>query len=314
MRGEGYPTGANDAGDPTAVQERERTQQRQEKKNAPKESAAGKYVRREMEKRRRKAEEEKRKREEEEEENERKEETEDRTAEEQKEMERASCERLRKEKKKLLPTAKAKAEKERLATVRERVLRSAARPPVQREQKMQTTDETAQTQTREEEEESGSERVPSLRAPICCILGNVDAGKTQMLDNVRGTHVQDAEAGGITQQMGATFVPARAIRERTASVHSGSNRFRIALPGLLVLDTPGHASFANLRARGPTSTQSPATYCAWPPFGETPTRAWSCFGAERTTCWRDAPWPMERGWRTRRRWRCVSATHGLATP
>ncbi|XP_069019906.1 eukaryotic translation initiation factor 5B [Embiotoca jacksoni] len=88
-----------------------------------------------------------------------------------------------------------------------------------------------------------------LRAPVVCVLGHVDTGKTKILDKLRHTHVQDGEAGGITQQIGATNVPLETIEEQTKMVKNFEKE-NLKIPGMLIIDTPGHESFSNLRNRG----------------------------------------------------------------
>jgi translation initiation factor 5B len=89
-----------------------------------------------------------------------------------------------------------------------------------------------------------------IRAPIACILGHIDHGKTSLLDYIRGTIVQKREAAGITQHIGASYFPTEDIK---AFLRKSKQEFadkEIKLPGLLVIDTPGHAAFMNLRKRG----------------------------------------------------------------
>jgi translation initiation factor 5B len=88
-----------------------------------------------------------------------------------------------------------------------------------------------------------------IRQPIVCVLGHVDTGKTLLLDKIRKTTVQAREAGGITQHIGASFFPVDTLKQLVGPLLS-MVKSEIEIPGLLVIDTPGHEAFTNLRKRG----------------------------------------------------------------
>jgi len=99
------------------------------------------------------------------------------------------------------------------------------------------------------EKHEAAKSLDNLRSPVVCVLGHVDHGKTKILDKLRRTNVQEGEVGGITQQIGATNVPYDAIGKQTHMVKTFDFE-NLKLPGLLIIDTPGHESFSNLRNRG----------------------------------------------------------------
>jgi translation initiation factor 5B len=88
-----------------------------------------------------------------------------------------------------------------------------------------------------------------LKSPICCFMGHVDAGKTSLMDVIRNSNVADNEAGKITQSIGSSFVDIEKIKDVTKNI-KGKFVVEKQIPGLLVIDTPGHKAFSNLRSRG----------------------------------------------------------------
>lgn len=88
-----------------------------------------------------------------------------------------------------------------------------------------------------------------IRQPIVCVLGHVDTGKTSLLDKIRKSSVQAREAGGMTQHIGASFFPIQTLVEICGPL-LGKLKTKVQIPGLLVIDTPGHEAFVNLRKRG----------------------------------------------------------------
>jgi len=86
-----------------------------------------------------------------------------------------------------------------------------------------------------------------LRKPIVTVVGHVDHGKTSLLDTIRHSTVTEGEAGKITQAIGASIVPTETIKRVCGPL---LKTMGLRIPGLLFIDTPGHAAFSTLRKRG----------------------------------------------------------------
>jgi len=89
----------------------------------------------------------------------------------------------------------------------------------------------------------------AIRSPIVSVLGHVDHGKSSILDAIRGTNIVAGEAGAITQAIGASIIPISTIEKRCGNLIQAM-KMKLTIPGLLFIDTPGHAAFTSLRKRG----------------------------------------------------------------
>jgi len=88
-----------------------------------------------------------------------------------------------------------------------------------------------------------------IRSPIIVCAGHVDHGKTTLLDSIRGTAVTKLEPGMISQHVGASYIPIDVVK-KTCGQLLEKFKIKIDIPGLLFVDTPGHAAFTTLRKRG----------------------------------------------------------------
>ena len=88
-----------------------------------------------------------------------------------------------------------------------------------------------------------------IRSPIVSVLGHVDHGKTTILDAIRGSTIAEKEAGKITQMIGASYIPIDYIKQISRSLLQKS-KTDLKIPGILLIDTPGHEAFTTLRDRG----------------------------------------------------------------
>ena len=96
--------------------------------------------------------------------------------------------------------------------------------------------------------EPKAESKQKIRQPIVTVCGHVDHGKTSILDCLRQSFVQEGEAGGITQKISFTLYPSSQLRKACPLIDKVG--IKLDIPGFLLIDTPGHAAFTNLRKRG----------------------------------------------------------------
>jgi len=88
-----------------------------------------------------------------------------------------------------------------------------------------------------------------IRQPIVVLVGHIDHGKSSILERIRGISITKGEAGGITQCIKCYTVPLSIIKKVCGNLLNAL-KLDVGIPGLLFLDSPGHAAFNNMRKRG----------------------------------------------------------------
>ena len=88
-----------------------------------------------------------------------------------------------------------------------------------------------------------------IRQPIVVTVGHSDHGKTTLLDKIRGTAVTSKEPGMLSQHIGASYITVDTIKKICGDLLE-KFKIKIEIPGLLFIDTPGHAAFITIRKRG----------------------------------------------------------------
>ncbi|MEK6953241.1 MAG: translation initiation factor IF-2 [Nanoarchaeota archaeon] len=89
----------------------------------------------------------------------------------------------------------------------------------------------------------------AIRQPIVLLCGHVDHGKSSILEKIREISITKHEAGGITQTLKSYNLPLKQINKIAGNLIEKLN-IKLTIPGILFLDSPGHAAFTNLRKRG----------------------------------------------------------------
>ncbi|MEK7201894.1 MAG: GTP-binding protein [Patescibacteria group bacterium] len=88
-----------------------------------------------------------------------------------------------------------------------------------------------------------------MRQPIVVLVGHIDHGKSSILEHIKNISITKKEAGGITQSLHSYTISLKRLEECCSTLVQ-RNHMKITLPGLLFLDSPGHAAFNTMRKRG----------------------------------------------------------------